>query len=298
MKVRSFTIIEVIVAVAIVAVLAAIVIPDLWASQQRVTGEMFMNNVHDIISTLELYKKEHAGLYPAQLEELAPYYDKQPINQYTKSSMLTSKSYQSGIQYTPLEDYKSYKLTVIQQDINDLDRDKNKTETVPEALGQPFTFENTSPTTPTVARTYTVTLKTIPDAAGTLSAFPNPAKSGQNVMLAQMPNSCYEFTSWSSSNVTITNNSFTMPANDVVVTANYTVRQYTISAAPNNTAYGTITGTGTYTCSNTATLTALPNAGYKFVGWYENGSQVSTATTYTFAVNGARTLEARFSAIQ
>jgi len=84
MKLRGFTIVEVVVAVAIVTLLAAIVIPDLWAAQQRITGEMFMNNVHDITTTLELYKKEHSGLYPTQLEELASYYDKQPINQYTK----------------------------------------------------------------------------------------------------------------------------------------------------------------------------------------------------------------------
>jgi len=152
MKVRSFTIIEVIVAVAIVAVLAAIVIPDLWAAQQRITGEMFMNNVHDIITTLELYKKQNNGLYPEQIEELESYYDKQPINSYTKSSMLISDNYRSGIQYIPSSDLKSYTLLVTQKDINDLDRDKNKTETVAEALGQPFSFVNVQPITPTLSR--------------------------------------------------------------------------------------------------------------------------------------------------
>jgi len=57
MKLRGFTVVEVVVAVAIVTLLAAIVIPDLWAAQQRITGEMFMNNVHDITTTLKLYKK-------------------------------------------------------------------------------------------------------------------------------------------------------------------------------------------------------------------------------------------------
>jgi len=38
MKLRGFTIVEVVVAVAIVTLLAAIVIPDLWAAQQRITG--------------------------------------------------------------------------------------------------------------------------------------------------------------------------------------------------------------------------------------------------------------------
>ncbi|HQE50578.1 MAG TPA: hypothetical protein PKV93_14645 [Fervidobacterium sp.] len=78
------------------------------------------------------------------------------------------------------------------------------------------------------------------------------------------------------------------------VTANYTVRQYTVSAAPNNTSYGTVTGSGTYNCGSTATLTAVPNTGYMFIGWYEDGSQVSTTATYVFTVSGNRTLEARF----
>jgi len=131
-----------------------------------------------------------------------------------------------------------------------------------------------------------------------LVAFPNPAKAGQTVMLSQKPANCYNFSSWSSPDVTITNNSFVMPAKDVTVTANYTVIPYTVSAAPNNPSYGTVTGSNTYDCGSTATLTAVPNTGYTFVGWYENGSVVSTNTTYTFPVSGPRTLEARFSAIQ
>jgi len=297
MKLRGFIVVEVVVAVAIVTLLAAIVIPDLWAAQQRITGEMFMNNVHDITTTLELYKKEHSGLYPTQLEELASYFDKQPINQYTKSSMLSSNTYQSGVQYTPSADRKSYTLVVTQRDVNDLDRDKNKTETVAEALGQPFSFGNVQPTTPTVARTYIITLRTEPNNTGQLVAFPNPAKAEQTVMLSQKPANCYNFGSWSSPDVTITNNSFTMPAKNVSVTANYTIRQYTVSAAPNNTSYGTVTGSNTYDCGSTATLTAVPNTGYTFEGWYESGSQVSTTATYTFTVSDNRTLEARFSAI-
>ena len=297
MKLRGFTVVEVVVAVAIVTLLAAIVIPDLWVAQQRITGEMFMNNVHDITTTLELYKKEHSGLYPTQLEELASYFDKQPINQYTRSSMLSSNTYQSGVQYTPSADRKSYTLVVTQRDVNDLDRDKNKTETVAEALGQPFSFVNVQTITPTVARTYIVTLRAVPDNTGHLVAFPNPAKAGQTVMLSQIPTSCYNFSSWSSSDVAINNNSFTMPANDVTVTASYTFKTYPIFVASNDPSYGTVTGSRTYNCGSTATLTASANPGYIFIGWYENGSQMSTATTYIFAVTGTRTLEARFITI-
>jgi len=298
MKLRGFTVVEVVVAVAIVTLLAAIVIPDLWAAQQRITGEMFMNNVHDITTTLELYKKEHSGLYPTQLEELASYFDKQPINQYTRSSMLSSNTYQSGVQYTPSADRKSYTLVVTQRDVNDLDRDKNKTETVAEALGQPFSFVNVQPITPTVARTYIVTLRAVPNNTGQLVAFPNPAKAGQTVMLSQKPANCYNFGSWSSPDVTITNNSFVMPAQNVTATANYTIKTYTITASPNNASYGTVKITGAGTCGSTITLTASPNAGYNFDGWYESGIPLTASTVYIFTVSSTRTLEARFKQVE
>jgi len=61
-----------------------------------------------------------------------------------------------------------------------------------------------------------------------------------------------------------------MPAKNVTITANYTIRQYTVSAAPNNPSYGTVTGSGTYNCGSTATLTAEPVAdiGLKYE-WYK-----------------------------
>lgn len=47
------------------------------------------------------------------------------------------------------------------------------------------------------------------------------------------------------------------------------------------------------------TLTATPDSNYRFDGWYDNssftGSPVSTAATYTYTVDGAKTLYAKFS---
>jgi len=57
MKLRGFTLVEVVIVVAIIAILTTVIIPDLWISQQRTAGEMFINNVYNIITTLEVYKK-------------------------------------------------------------------------------------------------------------------------------------------------------------------------------------------------------------------------------------------------
>ena len=52
----------------------------------------------------------------------------------------------------------------------------------------------------------------------------------------------------------------------------------------------TINGDGVYYRGQTCILTALPNYGYKFVNWTENDSVVSSSNTYSFIVNGPRSL--------
>ena len=57
---------------------------------------------------------------------------------------------------------------------------------------------------------------------------------------------------------------------------------------------GTAGGDGVYTNGTTATVTAIPNAGYRFVNWTENGAAVSTAATYLFTNIVNRSLVANF----
>ncbi|MBQ5602315.1 MAG: hypothetical protein IIU77_05785, partial [Clostridia bacterium] len=45
---------------------------------------------------------------------------------------------------------------------------------------------------------------------------------------------------------------------------------------------GTVTGAGDYYLGQYATVTATPNAGYNFAGWYWNGNLVSPDLTFTF----------------
>ncbi len=69
---------------------------------------------------------------------------------------------------------------------------------------------------------------------------------------------------------------------------------YTVSAsvAPANS--GTIFGGGMYASSANATLVATPAAGYVFSNWTESGVSVSTSPSYTFNVQGDRTLVVNF----
>lgn len=69
---------------------------------------------------------------------------------------------------------------------------------------------------------------------------------------------------------------------------------YIVSASATN---GTVKGAGTYQEGATATLTATPNTGYKFVNWTKGGVEVSTEATYSFPVTENVELVANFEAI-
>lgn len=69
---------------------------------------------------------------------------------------------------------------------------------------------------------------------------------------------------------------------------------YVVSVSTAPAIGGTIIGGGTYTLGTTATITAIPNNGYTFMNWTENGNNVSIQNPYTFTVNQDRNLIANF----
>lgn len=74
----------------------------------------------------------------------------------------------------------------------------------------------------------------------------------------------------------------------------YTIPAYTLNVVSNNTTYGTVSGGGAFESGATATITATPNDGYRFVKWSDGNTDatrtvtVSADTTYTaeFAEDG------------
>lgn len=57
---------------------------------------------------------------------------------------------------------------------------------------------------------------------------------------------------------------------------------------------GTVTGSGSYYPDTQVRITATPKSGYKFDGWYENGSLKSSDDTLTITMSSDRTLTAKF----
>ena len=89
------------------------------------------------------------------------------------------------------------------------------------------------------------------------------------------------------------NYTFTVNGNRTLV-ANFTRKQYTITATAYPVNGGNVTGGGTFNYGNSCTLSATPAAGYTFVNWTKNGSQVSTNATYTFTVTESAAYVAHF----
>ncbi|MDR1563366.1 MAG: CotH kinase family protein [Oscillospiraceae bacterium] len=74
------------------------------------------------------------------------------------------------------------------------------------------------------------------------------------------------------------------------------LRSITVTAATGGTAIGA-NGDTQFRNGSEVTVTAAPNVGYSFDGWYNGSSRVSTALNYTFTATANVTLQARFTAI-
>ena len=140
-------------------------------------------------------------------------------------------------------------------------------------------------------------------ANGDLVVRPSEAAEGAEVTIVVTPAEGYHLKAGSLkfNGNDVTENAgvytFTMPAEEVVVTAEFELNTYTIAASVEPAAGGTITGAGDYNHGDAVTLTATAEDGYRFVKWTEDGNDVSLDAAYTFTATQARTLVAEFEAI-
>lgn len=103
--------------------------------------------------------------------------------------------------------------------------------------------------------------------------------------LTPTANPGYHFDKWNDNNaenpreVTIKSNA--------TYTAIFAINTYTVSVSANNAEWGTVSGDSTYNHGATATLTATPNDGYKFVKW--NDGNTNNPRTITVTSNATYT---------
>lgn len=117
------------------------------------------------------------------------------------------------------------------------------------------------------------------------------------VTVAAVANDGYELTSFYDKKDPTTNlgSSYTFDVLEPRTFKAAFARKYTITVSASPTAGGTVSGGGTYRSGKPCTLTATPNAGYVFDGWYEGNTKLSSNTSYSFTVSSNRTITGKFN---
>lgn len=108
----------------------------------------------------------------------------------------------------------------------------------------------------------------------------------------------YNFVGWYEGSNLISSSlqvSVTMSANRTLV-AKYQIKTYVINAVSDDITKGTVSPAGqTIEHGKNATVTASRKIGYKFDGWYNGTTKVTSASPYTFAATANITLTAKWS---
>jgi hypothetical protein len=145
--------------------------------------------------------------------------------------------------------------------------------------------------------TLTVSGLTFPTGfSGDWSTGTIPAGGSHAITVTFTPNSPGTY----SGNVTITSDATggtaTIPVSGFGSTAGIILYTITLTAAPD--AGGIVAGEGTFVAGGTNKVTAITMPGYTFANWTDQGTVVSTSTSYSFPLNGDRALVAHFIASQ
>lgn len=120
---------------------------------------------------------------------------------------------------------------------------------------------------------------------------------GDQATVSATPNASWVFLNWTENgNVASTSPQYTFTVTaGRTLTANFTqLPTYLITATAFPQAGGSTSGGGNYLSDDTAVVTAIPNTGYHFISWTENGNVITTDSVYSFIVTGNRNLTANF----
>ena len=153
---------------------------------------------------------------------------------------------------------------------------------------------------------FTITVIANPNECGTTTGG-GTFTVNQNATISAHPTLGAYFNGWAENNYYISYDTvykFPVVAN-WILTANFDWYYYLISGSVNPTSGGTISGDlsvnnfcGIYKYDSICNLIAVPDSGYTFTNWTENGNIVSTNNYYSFNVTNNRDLIANFNSLQ
>jgi len=146
-----------------------------------------------------------------------------------------------------------------------------------------------------------VTVNVAPVGGGAVSGAGTFAQ-GSVATVSEIPNTGFTFANWTVNGVIVSKSSsyqFTMNGN-ITLVANFAAvpaGKFAVILSSNPLPGGTTFGEGSYNAGTMVTVTALPNTGYTFINWTENGAEVSTSPNYKFILVANRKLVANFKVI-
>ncbi|MCX6872720.1 MAG: InlB B-repeat-containing protein, partial [Verrucomicrobia bacterium] len=145
----------------------------------------------------------------------------------------------------------------------------------------------------TFTRQYTLTTSTLSNGSITGIAADGKYLTDTTATLTAVPAADYAFTGWTGAASGTTNPLSLLMDADKTIGATFT-RQYTLSASAvsNGTISGIAAG-GKYLTGTTATLTAVPAAGYAFTGW--TGDATGTTNPLSLVMDADKTIGATFT---
>jgi len=144
--------------------------------------------------------------------------------------------------------------------------------------------------------TYTITTSGNPSTGGSTSGA-KKYKQGESVTVSAIVEPCFVFLNWTENgNIVSANANYTFTAtSDSDLQANFIAKEFNVIAEP--TIGGKVTGQLTYVCGAVVNVTATPNPGYKFNGWYADNKLISAQPTDDINIESAFQLKAKFSLI-
>lgn len=144
--------------------------------------------------------------------------------------------------------------------------------------------------------TYTIEISSDPSSGGTVSGG-GQYRNGRSATVTATPASGYVFVRWEENGKSVSTSAsytFTVSGNrDLVAVFGHSI---SLSVSPSSS-YGSVSGAGNYKSGASVTVKATPSSGYRFSKWTEDGTTVSSSSSYTFTVTKNRTLRAVFSVI-
>ena len=141
---------------------------------------------------------------------------------------------------------------------------------------------------------YQVTLNANPTNGGTMTGA-GYYNLGAQATITATANTGFVFDRWTINGETVsTNASYVFAVNGNVTAVAHFLARYNVALNVNPIEGGNVQGNGTYTQGETVTITAIPNQGYVFDRWTDNGYTISNDASYSFEIEGHRNITAHF----